>query len=100
MILELFFFDNSRNDIMLTIGDNSYFCNRCSLIVGGKIQIGKDVLVASDVCIVSENHSIDVADPIPFMKQKLNFSGISIGDGCWIGEKVIICGVSGLVSVV
>ncbi|MCM1235351.1 MAG: acyltransferase [Ruminococcus flavefaciens] len=86
------FFDNSMKDVSLMIGNNSYFGNRCSLLVGGKIRIGGDVLVASDVCIVSENHSIDVSDSTSYAKQKLNYSEITIGDGCWIGEKVVICG--------
>lgn len=85
------FFDNSMKDVALIIGNNSYFGNRCSLIVGGKIKIGEDVLVASDVCIVSENHSIDVADSTSFAKQKLILSEVMIWDGCWIGEKVVIC---------
>lgn len=83
------FYDNSDNP-MLCIGDNTYIVNRCSLIVGGKITIGRDVLIGSDVCIVSENHSIDPTLDIPYMNQKIVLGEIIIGDGVWIGDKALI----------
>lgn len=83
------FYDNSK-EIKLVIGDNSYFVNRNTILCGGKIMIGCDVLVASDVCITSENHMIDPKQSIPYKEQGLMFQDVSIGDGTWIGEKVII----------
>lgn len=83
-------FFNDSSDIALEIGDGSYFCNRVSILVGGKICIGKDVLVASDVCITSENHSINPMSQIPYMHQELKFKDVECGDGTWIGEKVVI----------
>lgn len=83
------FYDES-DEIKLTIGDNSYFCNRNTILCGGNVTIGINVLVASDVCITSENHSINPESDIPYMHQELVFGDVSIGDGTWIGEKVMI----------
>lgn len=83
-------FYDPTEDSMLYIGDNSYIVNRCSFIVGGRIEIGRDVLIGSDVCIVSENHSIDPMSSIPYMKQDIVLGEITIGNGVWIGEKALI----------
>ena len=72
--------------------------NRCYIAFGftalstanSKIEIGNDVLFASNVLITSENHGIDPETSIPYMNQELTGNEVSIGDGCWIGEKVII----------
>ena len=72
--------------------------NRCYIGFGftalstanSKIEIGNDVLFASNVLITSENHGIDPETSIPYMNQELTGNEVSIGDGCWIGEKVII----------
>ena len=83
-------FYDKENDKKLHIGDGSYFCNRVTILCGGKIVIGKNVLVASDVCFFAENHSIDANSSVPYMKQDLKFKDVYVGDGTWIGEKVII----------
>lgn len=83
------FFDN-KYDKYLFIADNVYICNRNSFIVGGKISIGEDTILASDVAVISENHSVNPVDIIPYKDQKIKCEDISIGKGCWIGEKAII----------
>ncbi len=83
-------FYDKENDKKLYIGDGSYFCNRVTILCGGKIVIGRNVLVASDVCFFAENHSIDANSSVPYMKQDLKFKDVYVGDGTWIGEKVII----------
>lgn len=79
-----------KKSIKLIVGDGCYFCNRNSFLVGGNIEIGKNVLVASDVCFISENHSIDPVSEIEYKDQEILYDDVKIGDGCWIGEKVII----------
>lgn len=74
----------------LSIGKNSFFGYRLSILVGANITIGDNVVVASDVSIVSENHGINPEIGIPYMDQKLQIAPISIGNNCWIGDKVII----------
>lgn len=83
-------FYDKENDKKLYIGDGSYFCNRVTILCGGKIVIGRNVLVASDVCFFAENHSIDANSSVPYMNQDLKFKDVYVGDGTWIGEKAII----------
>lgn len=81
---------SKKKEKELFIGEGCYIGNRCTFLVGGKMEIGRDVLIASDVAIVSENHSINPEIPIEYKHQELCFEPVKIGDGCWIGEKVII----------
>lgn len=72
------------------IGDNCYIGYNNSILAGGQIVIGNDVLIASNTLITSENHSIDPENDTPYMNQKLICLDVEIRDGCWIGEKAII----------
>lgn len=74
----------------LSIGKGCYFGYRLCILVGANIRIGDNVLVASDVTLVSENHGMDPESEIPYMDQRLLGESISIGNDCWIGDKVII----------
>lgn len=87
--LRINFFDNSKEKKLFVL-DGAYFCNRISFIVGGSIIIKKNVLVASDVCFVSENHGINPEFNEPYKDQQLSFGEISVGEGTWIGEKAMI----------
>ena len=75
-------------DNKLIIGDNCYFVNRNSFLVGGGMEIGNNCLFASDILVTSENHSIDPNLDRPY--EKLVMEPVKIGDSCWIGEKVVI----------
>lgn len=77
-------------DEKLIIDNNVYICHRVSFIVGETICIGKNTIIASDVCIVSENHGHDLSLNVPYQYQDLILSPVKIGNNCWIGEKVII----------
>lgn len=74
----------------LTIGDGCYIGQRNSFLVGADIAIGNGTLMASDICITSENHSTDPTCLIGYGGQPLICKPVKIGEGCWIGEKVII----------
>lgn len=74
----------------LYIEDGVYIGHRVSLILGENITIRKNTIIASDVCIVSENHGIDPEINIPYKNQELILKPVVIGEGCWIGEKAII----------
>jgi lipopolysaccharide O-acetyltransferase len=79
----------------IVFGNNAFVGNRCSFLAAESIAIGDNVLIASDVLIASENHSIDPTISDSYSKTPLQGKKISIGDGCWIGEKsVILPGVS------
>lgn len=81
----------------ITIGNNCYIGFGFSALSSAKanINIGNNVLFASNVLVTNENHGIDPEIEIPYMDQKLSAKNVKIGDGCWIGEKVcILSGVS------
>ena len=48
------------------------------------------MLFASNVIVTNENHGMDPESSVPYMNQELTARDVSIGDGCWIGEKVCI----------
>lgn len=74
----------------VSIGQNCFMGYRTCILAGADITIGNDVLVASDVTIVSHNHRISPQETIPYIKQGICVSPIEIGDNCWIGDKVMI----------
>lgn len=89
------FCQNKKCDFNITIGDNCYIGYNLSILAGADITIGNRVLIASNVIISSENHGMDPESKICYMDQPLICKPVSIGDGCWIGEKVcILAGIS------
>ncbi|ADY12215.1 acyltransferase [Sphaerochaeta globosa] len=81
-----FYNSNAR----LVFGNNVYIGNRNSFLLGGSISIGNNTILASDILITSQNHGMDPEHELPYSKQNLTCSEVRIGEGCWIGEKVII----------
>lgn len=80
------------NEVSITIGDRCYIGFGFSIlgVSRGKIVISNDVLIASNVLITNENHGINPELEDTYMNQELEYSNVFIGEGCWIGEKVII----------
>jgi len=74
----------------LTIGNNCFFGNRVTFLVGASINVGDWVLVADDVSFFSENHGINPESNTPYMNQQLISAPVSIGNNCWIGDKATI----------
>ena len=74
----------------IAIGSNCYFGFHLTILAGGSINIGDDVLIASNVLITSENHGMNPESEIPYMNQPLECKDVSIGNGTWIGEKFSI----------
>lgn len=79
-----------EQEICITIADNCYIGFDFSILARDPITIQKNVLIASNVIITSENHGIDPESDIPYMSQELTGQGVCIGEGSWIGEKVCI----------
>ncbi len=75
---------------LVSIGQNCFMGYRTCILAGADITIGNNVLVASDVTIVSHNHEINPRETIPYIRQGISISPIEIGDNCWIGDKVMI----------
>lgn len=79
-----------QNSATLHLDDNVYMGNRNSFLLGGNITIGNNTLMASDILVSSENHGMDPENDLPYGKQNLICKDVAIGEGCWIGEKVVI----------
>lgn len=74
----------------IRIGDNCLIGYRFCVLAADDVTIGNNVLMASDVTIVSHNHGFDLNDDRSFMNQPLTTAPVSIGDNVWIGDKVLI----------
>ncbi|MGV2829435.1 acyltransferase [Myxosarcina sp. GI1(2024)] len=71
----------------MEIGDRT-FIGPYSCISGyGKIAIGKDCLIASNVAITAHNHAF--SDPMRTIREQgFTVQGITIEDDCWLGSAV------------
>ena len=74
----------------IRIGKNVCIENRFSVLAAAPIIIGDDCLFASDVMITSENHGMNPETTKSYSETTLDAKAVSIGKGCWIGEKVCI----------
>lgn len=74
----------------LSIGEKVIIGYNFSCLVADKVKIDKNTILASNVLITSENHGMNPEIGIPYYEQTLSVGAVSIGEGCWIGEKVII----------
>lgn len=76
----------------ISIGNDCYIGFGFSVLADakGKVDIGNQVLIASNVLITNEGHGINPELEIPYMEQNLLCKDVKIDEGCWIGEKVCI----------
>lgn len=79
-----YFGDGSR----LSIGDFSQLGKNCQ--ISGAVYLGKKILMGPDVIIMATSHEYS-SSIIPIMDQGEALERkVTIGDGCWIGARVII----------
>lgn len=83
-------FAGEKLEAEIVIKDGCYIAHDFTVLSGAPITIGKNVLIASNVLISSENHSIDPECNIPYKHQKLITNPVSIGENCWIGQNAVI----------
>lgn len=74
----------------LIIEDGAYLGDHLTILCADEVIIEKNVLMASYITIATENHGIDPENMICYGKQPLSTLSVRIGEGSWIGEKVII----------
>lgn len=80
-------FANSINkNPKLYIGNNVSIQYYFTALIGDDIIIHDDVLLASNVKLISENHSTDPTINGSYCKQGLEVAKIEIDEGAWIGE--------------
>ena len=69
-------------DIELADGANIGF--NCELFSASRVRVGRDTLVAAYCYVIGGDH--DFSDPsAPVLAQARRSSGVSIGDGAWLG---------------
>lgn len=73
----------------LTIENGVSFEQRCHIIVGGDLTIGKNAMISFDVMITDTEHEYENVD-LPVATQPLKVSKTYIGENCFIGSGVKI----------
>ncbi len=88
-------FDLEGTKQTLFIGDNCEIGDMTHIVAHEKVEIGKNVLIASKCFISDTNHGVykgdnqDGPDKMP-NKRKLVTRPVKIGNNVWIGENVVI----------
>lgn len=74
----------------ITIGDNFHATRNFTIQCANSVNIGNNVLVASNVFIIDYNHGINPM-MASYLDTELDVSaGVQIDDGVWIGNSAII----------
>lgn len=88
-----------------TVGENFFLNVNCKLMDSGKITIGNNVFIAPNVCIITEEHAMDVeqrlagleythpvtiGDNVWICTGALVLPGVTIGDNCVIGAGSVV----------
>ena len=71
----------------LIIGDNTFFNHHCQVISRGSVSIGKNCIFGPFVSIYDHDHEFGAEG---VLKNQYKVRDVSIGDNCWVGEKVTI----------
>lgn len=73
----------------LTIDENTFFNNFCSINCLGIIKIGSNTLFGEGVKIYDRNHVFNKRDVL-LEKQGFSIGSVVIGNNCWIGSNTVI----------
>lgn len=76
----------------ILIGHDFHATRNFTIQCANKVDIGNNVLVASDVFVIDYNHGMDPTTK-SYLDNSLDISsGIVVKDGVWIGNNVVILG--------
>ena len=73
----------------IIIGNNFHATRNLCIQSCGKLIIGNDVLIASDVFICNYDHGMDNLTE-SYLNNELTIGSVIIEDGVWIGEKAMV----------
>ena len=76
------------NNGELSIGNNVFFNNYCSVNVLNKLDIGDDCIFGEGVKIYDHNHNHPLGEIIS--KAGMKTKPVVIGNNCWIGSNAVI----------
>ena len=71
----------------ITVGDNFFLNVNGKLMDSGKITIGNNVFIAPNVCIITEEHAMDIPQRIDGFEYA---RPVTIGDNVWICTGALI----------
>lgn len=71
----------------ISVGNNFFLNVNCKLMDSGKIAIGDNVFIAPNVCIITEEHAMDIKQRIEGLEYT---HSVNIGDNVWICAGVIV----------
>lgn len=69
------------------VGNNFFLNVNCKLMDSGKITIGNNVFIAPNVCIITEEHAMNVEQRVAGLEYT---HPVNIGDNVWICAGAII----------
>lgn len=69
------------------LGDNVFINYNCVFVDVGKITIGDNTFIGSQVGIYTAHHPLDPSERIKGLQRGMN---VKIGSNCWIGEHATI----------
>lgn len=72
----------------MMVGDGTYIGPRANLGVGGPLRIGSNCQIGADFTVVAENHVKPTGGGS--VTSAVTRKGVTVGDGCWIGHRVVI----------
>lgn len=87
---------NKKNRILqvsnsgIHIGANVSINRNCTFHCAESITVGDDCLFGSYILVTDNNHGMNASSPLPYKDQPLLSKPVSIGKGCWVGERVSI----------
>lgn len=70
-----------------TLGDNCFLNVNCKLMDSGKITIGNNVFIAPNVCLITEEHAMDVEQRLAGLEYA---HPVTIGDNVWLCTGVLV----------
>lgn len=73
----------------ITIDDNCFFNNGCSLVAMNEISIGNGTLFGENVKVYDHNHKFRDKNR-SIKEQGFSIAPVKIGKHCWIGSNVVI----------
>lgn len=73
----------------ITIGENVFINNYCSLNCLYRISIGDNTIIGENFKVYDHNHKH--SDHLKLIKEQgFSFAEVNIGHNCWIGSNVVI----------
>lgn len=76
-------------DPEIVIGNGCHITRNLTIQCAGRVVLGCNVLIASDVFITDYNHGINPMKN-DYLKQQLVVKNVEVHDSCWIGQNVLI----------